>query len=123
MLLVVDDNRRAAQALGKLLSKDGYEVTVAYDGEAALSIAQQTKPDAIILDIDLPGKNGYEVARALKYELNCPATLIALTGYYGQLEDKDEARDAGFDYHLTKPVLVADIEKLLNKPKPHAQEH
>ena len=116
MLLIVDDNKKAAEALGKLLTQDGYKVSFAYDGETAIALAQRSNPDAIILDIDLPGKDGYEVARILKYELNSPATLIALTGYYGRREDKQTAKDAGFDHHLTKPILVADIERLLTTP-------
>ncbi len=111
-ILVVDDNERIAQAIGTLLRRDGYEVETAYDGETALKVAQDTYPEAIILDLDLPGKSGYEVARTLKRELHSSVLLIALTGY-GQREDKQKAREAGFDYHLTKPILIADIEKLL----------
>ena len=115
-VLIVDDNQSVTSALGKLLERDGYKVETACDGETALMIAQESYPDAIILDIDLPGKNGYEIVRTLRKNLYSAALLIALSGY-GQAEHKRMAREAGFDYHLTKPVLVAEIEQLLNAPR------
>ena len=115
-VLVVDDNKFAAVALGKLLKADGYTVHLAYDGESALEIAQQLNPYAIILDLALPGMSGYEVARILKEDRGSSALLIALTGY-GQKEDRFMSRKAGFDYHLTKPILSAEIERLINAPR------
>jgi CheY-like chemotaxis protein len=111
-ILLVDDNRNAALMLGKLLRHNGHTVEIAYDGDAALRIAPESRPDVIILDIGLPGKNGYEVAQLLKKKMTAPALFIALTGY-GQDEDKKRAHDAGFDHHLTKPILVAEIEELI----------
>ncbi len=120
-LLIVDDNKTTAHALGKLLKEDGYEVEIAYDGDMALTMAQDSKPDAIILDIALPEKDGYQVARLLREKLLFPALLIALTGY-GQREDKIKAQAAGFDYHLTKPILASEIEALLKAHGPRVEK-
>jgi DNA-binding response OmpR family regulator len=115
-VLIVDDNENVSRGLGKLLEIDGYKVKIAHDGETALVMAQEFYPNAIILDLDLPGKSGYEVARTLRQGLYHKTLLIALSGY-GQKEHKRMARESGFDYHLTKPVLVAEIEELLRTPK------
>jgi signal transduction histidine kinase/DNA-binding response OmpR family regulator len=108
-VLVVDDNQDAAESLGLLLEVSGHEVRVCHDGASALRAAEEYRPEAVLLDIGLPGMDGYEVARRLRA---CPATrgalLVALTGY-GQAEDQRRARAAGFDHHLIKP---ADIEAL-----------
>jgi DNA-binding response OmpR family regulator len=112
-ILIVDDNQYAAQALGRLLEHNGSKVELAYDGESALRIASASHLDAIVLDIGLPGKDGYEIAYFLKYKMRSPALLIALTGH-GQGDDKRRARQAGFDHHLVKPVLSAEIEKLVS---------
>ena len=114
-VLVVDDNPFVAHALGKLLQRDGYKVKIAYDGESALAITRHFDLDAVILDIDLPGKNGYEIAQTLKKELTPRTPLIALTGY-GRTEDKERAKEAGFDHHLTKPILVKEVEVLFKDP-------
>lgn len=111
-ILIVDDNEYAARSLGNLLERNGHTIALAYDGETALRMARETYPDAIILDIGLPGMSGYETARILKQTMNPPAFLIALTGY-GQEEDKRLAQEAGFDHHLTKPVLSTEIERLI----------
>jgi DNA-binding response OmpR family regulator len=110
-VLVVDDNMKAAKALATLLMADGYEVMVAHDGDGALAGVHEFTPDAIVLDVDLPKKNGYEVARILRESL-CPALIIALTGHYGREEDKLKAQEVGFDHYLTRPVLATEIEML-----------
>jgi DNA-binding response OmpR family regulator len=110
-ILIVDDNKRAAKALATMLAADGYQVDVAHDGESAIKAAHTVDPDAIILDMNLPTKNGYEVARILKKN-NSRALLIALTGVYGTKEHKTLAREAGFDHYLSRPILAAEIEKL-----------
>jgi len=109
-VLVVDDNQEAAQGLGKLLTLRGHNVTLAYAGTDALSAAKREEPNIILLDIGLPDMDGYEVARSLR-EDETGSALIALTGY-GQEEDKQRAKNAGFDYHLTKPVGLAEIEAI-----------
>ena len=112
-VLVVEDNRDAADSLAMLLRAYGYDVTVAYTGPDGVQAARQTKPDAVVCDVGLPGMDGYRVAQALRGD---PATassrLIALTGY-AQEEDRRRAREAGFDEHLTKPADPAELRALL----------
>jgi signal transduction histidine kinase len=103
-VLVVDDNRDAADSLAMLLSLEGHTVDVAYDGVTALSEAARFHPDIVLLDIGMPGMDGYQVARELRAgEAARPMRLIAVTGY-GQPDDRARARATGFDDHLTKPV-------------------
>jgi signal transduction histidine kinase/ActR/RegA family two-component response regulator len=112
-VLVADDNRDAADSLATILEMSGNEVSVAHSGEEALRLALLEEPQAIILDIGMPGMNGYEVARRVREETWGKKTLlIAVTGW-GQAEDKQRSRDAGFDHHLTKPIDVGDVERLL----------
>jgi signal transduction histidine kinase len=115
-VLIVDDNKPAADALMALLKHIGHKAYAAYDGASGIERAGSLKPHAIILDIGLPDMEGYEVARRLKMA-GTKATLIALTGY-GQKEDKQEALDAGFAYHLTKPVGLVDVEAILRTVSP-----
>jgi len=102
-VLLVEDNRDTARAAAKLLELLGHEVRVAHDGQEALAIAQEFQPEAMFLDIGLPGMSGYELARRLRLEGFDQATIVAVSGY-GQSSDKQRAREAGFDDHLTKPV-------------------
>jgi CheY-like chemotaxis protein len=103
-ILVVDDNRDAAQPLAMLLQFDGHRVAVAYTGQEALQLAASSRFDVAILDISLPDMDGYSLARRLRaMPQQSDATLIALTGY-GTDADKARALDAGFDQHLVKPV-------------------
>jgi CheY-like chemotaxis protein len=112
-VLVVDDNHDAADSLGMLLSALGVEVNIAYDGASALASAAQWSPAAILLDLGMPGMDGWEVARPLRRD---PAMkevkLIALTGW-GQDEDRKRTESAGFDHHIIKPVDFALLQKLL----------
>ncbi|MES2213649.1 MAG: MASE1 domain-containing protein [Patescibacteria group bacterium] len=112
-IIIIDDNQAAALGLGELLMHKGYEVELAYDGLIAIETVKKFLPDVIVLDIGLPIMNGYEVAKILRKEITHPFTLIALTGY-GQAQDKIKATEAGFDYHLTKPISITDIEKILH---------
>jgi len=103
-VLVVDDNHDAAESLAFLLSLEGHTVVVAYDGVAALSEAAKFQPQIVLLDIGMPGMDGYQVARALRAgESTRSMKIIALTGY-GQPDDHERACAAGFDDHLTKPI-------------------
>ncbi|WP_184211745.1 ATP-binding response regulator [Prosthecobacter dejongeii] len=112
-VLVVDDNVDSAVGLAKLLTRAGHQVALAYDGTEALAQAQLQSSEAIVLDIGLPGMDGYEVARLLRQETwGRQALLIAVTGY-GQEEDKQRAMDAGFDHHLVKPVDLTRLKSLL----------
>jgi CheY-like chemotaxis protein len=111
-VLVVDDNSKAAHGIGKLLQFIGYTVSYAYTGDEALTLAEATHFDTIILDIGLPDMDGYEAARVIRNKLGFSGILIALTGY-GQEEDKHKAYAAGFSHHLTKPIGIADLQKAL----------
>ena len=111
-VLVADDNRDAADSLKRLLSLYGYEVQVAYDGGAAIKLAQTFSPRAAVLDLGMPGANGFDVARDLRLHYGSEITLIALTGW-GQEGDRRRAIEAGFDYHLTKPVDPGALNDLL----------
>lgn len=118
-VLVVDDNRDAAETLAELVELWGFEVETAHDGLSALQHAGEWEPNVVFLDIGMPGLNGYEVARRLRADARFrDATLVALTGY-GQPEDFERSRAAGFDHHLVKPVDVSELEKLLpRRPTP-----
>jgi CheY-like chemotaxis protein len=110
LILIVDDNVDAAASLAMLLELSGNEVLVAHSGQDAVDVARRHRPSIVILDIGLPGLDGYEVARALRNESTGAGMLIlALTGW-GQIEDKQRARDAGFDHHFTKPVDIDAIQ-------------
>src|SRR5690606_13485230 len=103
-LMVVDDNPDAANALASLLRQMGQQVVVFGDADSALRAAQHEHADAYILDIGLPGMDGYELARQLRKRADTKnAVLIALTGY-GQYKDRTAALRAGFDHHFIKPV-------------------
>jgi signal transduction histidine kinase/DNA-binding response OmpR family regulator len=114
-ILVVDDNRDATETLAALLAADGHQVKTAFDGEEALSVARTFEPDVAVIDIGLPKKNGYDVARELRQlQSSEPLTLVALTGW-GQAEDKTRSRSAGFDEHLTKPVDYEAVRAIANR--------
>ena len=112
-ILVVDDNRDAADSLAMLLEMNGHGVYVGHSGSEALQLARRELPHAMILDIGMPDMSGYEVARRIRAERwGSQIYLIAVTGW-GQKEDKDRAIAAGFDHHLTKPVDPDQVESLL----------
>ncbi len=111
----MDDNADAADALGELLRDYGHEVRAVHDGPSAIQEAGLQRPDIVLLDIGMPGLDGYEVARRLRTELGLKATLVALTGY-GEARHRRLSRDAGFDQHVTKPVDIRKLERLLALP-------
>jgi signal transduction histidine kinase len=112
-VLVVDDNVEVAQTLGWMLEMIGYDYYLVHDGRDALRAAKGFEPDAILLDIGLPGMDGYAVCRELRRdELFKTIPIIAQTGW-GQERDKALASDAGFDHHLVKPVALEELERLL----------
>jgi PAS domain S-box-containing protein len=115
-ILVVDDNRSNAQSLQVLLRAMGQEVFTAFDGLAALDLARRHQPDIVLLDIGLPGIDGYEVARRCREESGLSRlTLVAMTGY-GQDSDRRRSHEAGFKAHLVKPVDREELRLLLNQP-------
>jgi CheY-like chemotaxis protein len=114
-ILVVDDNRDSADSLAMMLKLLGHEVATAHDGLQAVEMVGTFQPDVALLDLGMPKLNGYDAARRIraKWGNNSPV-LIALTGW-GQEEDRRRSQEAGFDYHLTKPVELAALEELLAK--------
>jgi signal transduction histidine kinase len=112
-VLIVDDNLDAAESLATILRFQGNEVTSASDGHDALRIAESIRPDVIILDIGLPGLDGYEVARRIRSQPWGAAMLLVAVSGWGQPEDKRRSVEAGLSFHLTKPVNPVDIEQLL----------
>lgn len=118
-LLVVDDNRDAAESMSMLLELWGHEVAYAYDGPSALETAEQWHPQAVFLDIGLPGMDGYEVAEKLRELPHAKdAVLIAITGY-GQEDDRVRSQRAGIDHHLVKPVAPDALRDLIDSLQRH----
>ncbi|HSG39658.1 MAG TPA: response regulator, partial [Thermoanaerobaculia bacterium] len=112
-VLIIEDNDDAREALRTLLELDGHQVEAAGDGRDGLELARDFMPDVVLLDIGLPGLDGYEVAQALaSHPARSRMRVVAVTGY-GQEGDRDRAREAGFDAHLVKPVEVEKLRELL----------
>jgi DNA-binding response OmpR family regulator len=112
-VLIADDNVDGAESLAMLVKFSGHEVFVAHTGLDAFQMAAAHRPQIAILDIGMPGMDGYQVAQKVRDQAwGVNMTLIALTGW-GQEDDKLRAQRAGFDYHLTKPVDPAALEDLL----------
>jgi CheY-like chemotaxis protein len=115
-VLIVDDNEDAANSLALILELGGHKTASVYTAVDALQRAAAFKPDVVLLDIGLPGMDGYEVAQKMR---ELPGLrnirLVAVTGY-GRSDDRLRARDAGFDDHLTKPVEFAVLERTLARP-------
>lgn len=112
-IVIADDNRDAAESLAMLLQMDGHQVSVAHDGTEALGIVTAVRPHAAVLDIGMPGMNGYEVAQRIRTGLQSgPIVLVALTGW-GQAQDLERAKAAGFDHHLVKPAEPGAVRSLM----------
>jgi len=112
-ILVVDDSKDSAEILARLLNLRGNSVRTAYDGPSALETAAAFQPNVVLLDIGLPGMNGYEVAKRIREQPQLQnVVLIALTGW-GQEADRRRSHEAGFDHHLVKPVGFAALQRLL----------
>ena len=119
-ILVVDDNTDAADTLAMLLELTGHVVRVVHSGGAALEVAEAFRPDAIFLDIGLPGMSGYQVASALRRQPGfAQVLLVALTGW-GSEDDRRQSQEAGFDMHLTKPVDLDMLSSVLKRLLPAA---
>jgi CheY-like chemotaxis protein len=119
-ILVVDDNRDAADSLGMVLRFLGADVRVARDGPEAIEAFRTYDPAVVLLDIGMPGMDGYEVARTIR--TNFPgrhAALVALTGW-GQAKDRRLSQEAGFDHHLIKPADIGALQALLASLEGHA---
>ena len=112
-VLVVDDHPDAAESMAALMQGAGHESLVAHDGPTAIAEAGRFRPDVVLLDIGLPGMNGFEVARSLKAAPETSACVLIAVSGYGQTEDQRRSREVGFDYHLIKPADFAELEKIL----------
>jgi two-component system, sensor histidine kinase len=112
-ILIVEDNRDAREMLRMVLELDGHTVIQAGDGPAAIRLAVETAPDIVLMDIGLPELDGFEVARRIRARLGGTIRLVALSGY-GDQESRDQARRAGFDAHLVKPVSPEELTRLLS---------
>ena len=117
---MVDDKRSSADSLGVLLRTLGQDVEMAYDGPSALGLIRSRRPDLVLLDIGLPGMDGYEVARRCREDGDLRRVmLVAMTGY-GKEEDRRRSQEAGFNAHLVKPINLEDLRVLLTQPDPMA---
>jgi CheY-like chemotaxis protein len=116
-VLLIEDNDDARDAVAALLELEGCAVETAAEGASGIEIARTKRPDVALVDIGLPGIDGYEVARRIR-ELGPPQPfMVALTGYSRQ-EDRDRAADAGFDSHLVKPVDPTELAALVTRGTP-----
>lgn len=114
-VLIADDNRDAADSLALLLQMSGFQLHVSHSGREALALAQRERPEVLVLDIGMPGMSGYELARHIRQESwGRGALLVAVTGW-GQREDRERSREAGFDHHLTKPVDPEALQSLIGE--------
>jgi two-component system, sensor histidine kinase len=113
-ILLIEDDTDARDALAALLGLDGHHVTATGDGAHGVDLAKAAPPDVAVIDIGLPGLDGYEVARRIRSTVAPSTVLIALTGY-SLPEDRQRAAEAGFDDHIVKPVDPADLSRLLAK--------
>jgi CheY-like chemotaxis protein len=112
-ILVVDDKVDTAEGLARLLKLLGNDVRVALHGKAAIETARTFRPEFVLLDIGLPGMDGYEVAATLRKDDSYKDTIIVAVSGYGQEDDRRRAREAGFDHHLVKPVDFNTLTTLL----------
>jgi two-component system CheB/CheR fusion protein len=116
-VLLVEDNPDSREMLRAILKLDGFQVDVAEDGQQGLDAILAQRPDVALIDIGLPGLDGYEVARRVREQLGSSEVhLVALTGY-GQAKDREAALRAGFDKHLVKPVNLEDLALVLSTPR------
>ena len=113
-VLIVEDNQDTREMLKELLESAGHVVREAADGPSGVASALEHRPDAAIIDIGLPGLDGYQVAGAIRSQSDPPPMLIALTGY-GSAEDRRRAHEAGFDLHLVKPVNLEILQRVLSE--------
>ena len=112
-ILVVDDSEDTAESLGMILELSGHEVRLAYDGEQALALAGEYRPEVVLLDIGLPKVDGYEVARRLRLDPRTEGMLLVAVTGYAKEEDRHRGQAAGFHHHLVKPIDPGALQALL----------
>jgi CheY-like chemotaxis protein len=113
-ILVVDDNEPCAKVMMWTLEALGQKAQIAFDGKTALSIAKSTHNDLILLDIGLPGMNGYEICQEMRKDPALKNTFIAAQTGWGESEHRERSKAAGFDCHLVKPINMATLEKIIS---------
>ncbi|HYD17578.1 MAG TPA: response regulator, partial [Patescibacteria group bacterium] len=113
-VLVVDDNQDSAKTMGWTLEALGHKYRLAFDGQSAIQAGESYLPQLVLLDIGLPGMTGYEVCTALKTLPALRDTLFVAQTGWGQPEDKEKARLAGFNHHLVKPVDIRELQKIID---------
>ena len=111
-MLLIEDNADARQSLRAVLEYEGHRVDEAADGAEGLARAEATRPGVVLIDIGLPGLDGYEIARRIRARRGPEPILVAITGY-GQADDRRRSQEAGFDAHLTKPVAPEHLADVL----------
>jgi CheY-like chemotaxis protein len=117
-VLIVEDNRDAREMLRIMLELSGHQVLEAEEGLSGLELLKKARPDIAVIDVGLPGLNGYDIARRFRAEPGSGAVmLVALTGY-GTPEARERSRQAGFDHHLIKPVNVEALEEIMRGQAP-----
>jgi CheY-like chemotaxis protein len=112
-ILIVDDNRAWVDSLASVLRSEGYTVFTAYGGREAVALAADVRPDAVLLDIEMPEMSGYETARRLRAQLANHSLQIIAISVWGRESDRAAGRLAGFNHHLTKPLLFDQLAKVL----------
>jgi DNA-binding response OmpR family regulator len=117
-VLIADDDRDAVLTLRTILRQEGYEIRAVYRGDHVLQAAEDFTPDAVLLDINMPGMSGYDAARALRRAYGPDVVLIAITAWWKQPSDVMLARMVGFDHHFGKPYDVQALIGVLSALKP-----
>ncbi len=114
-VLVVDDGKPTADILAMFFEMEGKEVSVAYDGEAAVAAAAEQMPDLIMMDLGMPRMDGFEAARRIRQLPDGAAVMMVALSGWGREEDRRQSRDAGFDEHMVKPVSPGDLRELMGR--------
>jgi two-component system CheB/CheR fusion protein len=117
-ILVVDDNHDQAHTLGMLLKLMGHEVRLAHDGPSGLAEAREFAPEVALVDIGLPGMSGYEVARHIRQDEKLRHILLMAQTGWGQEEDRQRSREAGFDHHIVKPIDMQSLQEIIRQGRP-----
>ena len=112
-ILVIDDNAACAKTMMWTMEMLGHTAQIALDGPSALTLAKTFRPDVVLLDIGLPGMNGYEICRALRTDTALQNTVFVAQTGWGQKEHHERSKEAGFDYHLVKPVDLNALKNIL----------
>jgi DNA-binding response OmpR family regulator len=120
-ILIIEDDLDTAESMARVFKLFGHEVQVAHNGRQAIELALVHRPRFVLLDLGLPGLDGYQVASRLRQECAEPLVIIAVTGY-GQLADRERSREAGIDHHFLKPTNLFTLQELLSRSRPKSNE-